>query len=155
MLLNDVLEKLYAFCAYQERCKQDVIKKLNKLEIPSKFHSDYLQHLEEEKFINEFRYADAFTRGKIRQNKWGRIKIKHALFQKGIPSSLIEEAFSSINEEEYLNTLKKVLMSKQKTLRQSDPRVVKYKLVQYAAGKGFESGIIYETLEEITRNLQP
>ena len=67
---------------------------------------------EKEDFIDEERFTFAFANGKFRNNKWGRNKISYALHKKQIPDLTIQIALNSIDEEEYIKTLKAVLSSK-------------------------------------------
>ncbi len=75
--------------------------------------TEMLVILEQEGFVDDERYARAYVRGKFRINGWGRLKIRNGLRAKLIDSSLIETAIKEeINEEEYMELLKKILSSK-------------------------------------------
>ena len=49
------------YCAYQERCIQEVEHKLHNLGCLTSI-SDYLRYLSEEDFLKESRYAELFVR---------------------------------------------------------------------------------------------
>ena len=151
-LRNDVLEKLMAFCAYQDRCKQDVVKKLNKLEVPTQHQQGYIAQLVEEKFIDESRFTRAFIKGKLNQNKWGKRKIKYALQQKKIPDYLIVEGFEQIEEDSYFLLAVKVAKKKQRSLKETDTWKRKQKIQAYLAQKGFEFDVIKRAVSEVESN---
>jgi regulatory protein len=150
---EEALLKMQQFCAYQERCHSELRSKL----IESGVYGDTLEHviadLISENFLNEERFAKAFTGGKFRIKKWGRKKIVQELKAKKISDYSIRKALDSeINEEDYRTTLKEVLNKKAKLLTESDPFKKNQKLAQYAIGRGFESELVWECLNECTEN---
>lgn len=150
-LKKDTLEKLYAFCAYQERCKQDVIKKLNKLEITERYHEEYLNHLQEEKFLDESRFVRSFIRGKLRSNQWGKRKISFALKQKAVKESLIQEGLEAVEEQTYFEIAMAVAEKKLRSIKEKEAWKRKQKLYAYLAQKGFESYLISNVIDEILK----
>ena len=78
--LDPVIQrKIMRYCAYQERCIQEVEHKLHNLGCPPRQIPAYLCYLSEEDFLKESRYAELFVRGKVNNNKWGPRKIEMAL----------------------------------------------------------------------------
>lgn len=146
---QDILDKLYAFCAYQERCKQDIEKKLAKLQIDNHYHDLYIKHLEDEKFLNEERYVQFYVRGKLKGNKWGKKKIRFMLTQKNIPNSLIEQAFSSLDDANYQEIALALAEKKNRSIKEENEWKRKQKLYAYLAQKGFEHYVISQAIEEI------
>ncbi len=140
-----VLEKARKYCAYQERCIFDVKKKLINWKIEEDIISDIILQLKNEGFINEERYTLAFSTGKLRNNHWGRNKISYALHQKQIPELTIQIALNSLDEEEYLNTLKNVLSSKK--ISDDDEFKRNNKLVRYAQQKGFQPELVWKVIK--------
>ncbi len=112
----DLQKKLERFCAYQERCKQDVLRKIadlrRKEEINGKDIEEAISYLQEENFINENRYARLFAVSKLRQKQWGKYKIKAHLRAKNISQEDIQEALNAINESEYENIKQKLMEKK-------------------------------------------
>lgn len=104
--------KLSALCATAEYCIADVQKKMNMWELSQEGGERVLKRLLEEKYIDESRYAHAFTRDKFRYNHWGMVRIAHELRMKNIDAHLIQEAREDIEDEEYLDTLRKIIETK-------------------------------------------
>ena len=137
------------YCSKAEKCKSEVIKKLYEKSADPDHFTKIIAYLEENRYIDETRYARFFVTDKFKFNKWGRIKIKTMLLQKQIPEKIIREALAQINESEYLDRLKYVIQTKQKTLHDSNPLSLKDKLFRHAASKGFELSLISDFLGRI------
>ena len=140
-----LLDKARNYCSYQERCIYDVKMKLLEWKATEKTLEKIIRLLEEEDFINEERYAVSFAIGKLRNNKWGRNKIFYALTQKHIPELYVQMGLSEIDEEEYIDTLKKVLSSKK--IDEDDEYKKNSKLVKYAVQKGFQANLAWKVIK--------
>lgn len=140
-----LLEKARKYCAYQERSIFDVKQKLINWNVNEKIISDIILQLKKEDFINEDRFAAAFAIGKLRNNKWGRNKITHALMMKQIPDLTIQIALNSIDENEYIQTLKSVIAAKKTDEKDEFRR--NNKIVRYAMQKGFQPELVWKVLK--------
>lgn len=138
----ELLQKAAAYCAYRERTAAEVRDKLRSLGATDVQQEKIIARLKAEKYISEDRFAGAFARGKFRINKWGRLKIKAALQQKGLDKKAIDEALKEIDDREYTNTLKKLLDAKAKTIKAETPAKAKAALLRFAYSKGFEPELI-------------
>ena len=144
-----LLDKLKKYCAYQERCHRDVEEKLKKLKADEEMANEIISELITENYLNEERFAIAYTRGKHRINKWGRNKIIRELKQRNISTYLINKSLEEIIETEYLSTLRHLLEEKNKTVKAKNIFERKKKLISYAYRKGYENELITEIVEEI------
>ena len=133
-----------AYCAYQERCDQEVRKKLKSWNMDNEHIDIIISDLISNNFMNEERFAEAFVSGKFRIKKWGRIKIKRELKFRKISNYSINKALSQIDEEEYLNTLK--ILIEKKEIKGKSKWDKQAKLKRYLANKGFENDLINEFL---------
>ncbi len=148
-LIEDVLEKLYHFCAYQERCKQDVKKKLNKLEIPIKHQAWYIAHLEEQRFLDEARYVDYFVKSRTSGNQWGARKIAFALKQKGIPDELIQSGLEQLSEEDTYNRIYTLAKKKYRSVKGKNAWEKQQKVFSFLLQKGFEYDIVKQVIQKV------
>ena len=114
----EALSKLQGYCAYQDRCHQEVRSKLLDLGIYGNDLEEIMADLIQENFLNEERYARSFARGKFRIKKWGRNRIRRELKMRDISDYCLRKAMAEIEEEEYLKTLRKVLEKKDKLLKE-------------------------------------
>lgn len=135
------------YCAYQERAQQEVRNKLYELGVWPSVTERIISELIADNFLNEERFAKAYVKGKFNQKSWGKIKIKQGLKLKNIPLVLIKKALNEIADDDYLLTLQKLLNKKDATLTEKHPFKRRYKLQQYAMGRGFESDLVAKVLK--------
>jgi len=139
------LQKARNYCAYQERCIDDVKRKLESWKLNEDTVKDIIFKLKKEGYIDEERFARSFAVGKLRNNKWGRNKIFYALNKKNLPELYIQIGLAEIDEEEYINVLKGLLSNKKVKARDEYER--NRKLVQYAVQKGFQPELVWKVLK--------
>ncbi len=145
---SEVLIKAANYCAYQERCHQEVIAKLAELGVYGMDADVMLLKLIEDNYVNEERFAKAFAGGKFRVKQWGRFRIKRELKMRGISDYCIQEALKEIDETDYMNTLKKGVAAKYKSVKAINDLQRKHKTAQYLLTRGFESELIWKCLNE-------
>lgn len=147
--LLEAKTKLEALCAYQERCSFELNVKMISWGIDFEDRNRLLAELISSNFLNEERFAEAFTSGKIRIKKWGRNKVKIELQKRKISEYSIKKAFSSIDEDLYIENLqnlaekKWVSLSSEKNLYNK-----KMKVYRYLSSKGYETDLIKDCVEE-------
>ena len=143
-------EKVKYFCAYQERSHAEVKKKLYGFGLYKNEVETLLSQLIEENYLNEERFAMAFSGGKFRIKQWGKTKIKYELKMRQVSEYNIKKALSEIGEEDYLKTLQKLAAEKLATLK-SEKNIFtkKSKLQNYLVGKGYEFNLIGEILKDV------
>ena len=113
----DALTRLQRYCAYQDRCHQEVRNKLLELGIFGDDLEEIIYDLIQENFLNEERYARSFARGKFRIKKWGRNRIRQELKMRNISDYCLRKAMTEIEENQYLNVLREVLRKKDNSLK--------------------------------------
>jgi regulatory protein len=148
---KEATQKIYAYCAYQERAHQEVKAKLFEYGLYSSEVDEILSHLITEGFLNEERFAKAFAGGKFRIKNWGRIRIIHELEAKGLTQNCIRAGVKEINEDDYLQTLKTTLVKKSKQLKDEESFAKRDKLAKYAIQKGFESELVWKFVREMIK----
>ena len=155
MSFNPLQDKGYfraaALCSKSEQNSFKIKKKLLKLGLSEKESMSVLERLKKDKFIDESRYTESFVRDKFKFNKWGKIKITYQLRQEQISESLIEASICNIQENEYHKTLLKLIMDKNKKLKETDLYKRRAKLFRFAQNRGFESEIVYSVTEEVLK----
>lgn len=144
-----------ARCAQRECCRYDLERKLRETPLSPADVEAVLDALEDEHFIDAGRYARAFAHDKLEYDGWGRLKISQALRQKKFSAREVETALAEVIEEaHYLEILQRVLASKIRTLSfDADDRrealKATQKLVRFAASRGFEPHLIFDTLHQL------
>jgi len=144
-----VIKKMEGFCAYQERCKQDVKNKLISMNISLHHIESIIQHLLENDFLNEERFAKAFCRGKFRIKKWGRQRIIRELKGKYITSHNINSALQEIDEIEYHKTFNVLAKKRFLEIKETNTFKKRKKLTDYLLYRGWESDAVYKKVLEL------
>lgn len=150
--VSQAIEKAMKYCAYQERCQQEVRQKLRSFQLTSDQREEVISELIEQNFLNEERFSEAFARGKFRMKKWGKKKITLALKQKEISDYCIKKGLKQIDDSEYLEVLYQVTekaFSKYSGI-QNYQQVAK--TAQYVIGRGFEPHLVWENLKDFTND---
>lgn len=137
----EALNKAAAYCSAAEHCTSEVRGKLKTWGMEP--HAEaVIARLTEEGFIDENRYAQSFTKEKIRYNRWGRVKVAQALRLKEIPADIIRKAVGAFNEEEYEEILQQLLQSKARAVSARSEYEKHGKLIRFALSRGFEMPLI-------------
>jgi regulatory protein len=144
---KQALERAKWLCAKQERCQSEIYKKLKEWGIEEENSEEIITQLIIEKFIDEKRFAQLYSRSKFNQLKWGKIKISHELKQKGISEKCIQYALQEIDNKVYIKTLQKEIEKKTKELKENNTFILKNKLIKYFYSKGYESELTIELLK--------
>ncbi len=144
--LKDALRKAAMFCAYQERTQQEVRDRLKEWGVWGDDAEEVIAELIQQNYLNEERFAKSFAGGKFRVKGWGRRKIKQHLQQRGITGYNLDQAMKEVAPDDYRETLADLLAKKRRSLQDTNPLVVKQKLVRYAMSKGYESDLIFAVL---------
>lgn len=145
---SEVRKKIYHYCAYQERSHQEVKSKLFDLGLYAQEVDELISHLITEGYLNEERFARAFTGGKFRIKNWGRIRIVQALEAKGLTKNCISAGLTEITDGDYNETIKTLIEKKSDQLTESNLFVKRDKVAKYVIQKGFEPELVWNFLKE-------
>ena len=139
--------KAESYCAYQDRSQQEVRDKLYDWGLHEKDVEEIISELIQENFLNEERFAIAYTLGKFRIKGWGKIKIRQGLKLKRVPDKMIIKALNGIDQDDYMAKLRSLIEKKQATVKESDPFKLRFLLTRYALQKGYEGDLIGEVIK--------
>lgn len=130
--------KISGYCSAAERCTSEVREKMCKYEFDESELDEIVERLKAEGFIDERRYAEAFTKDKFRFAKWGKRKIEYALRAKGVAGADIQAALETIDEGEYEALRKQLAEAKAKTLKgDKNDMTNRAKILRFLASRGF------------------
>ena len=102
--LEEAKEKLERYCTYQERSHKQVEEQLYKMRMIPQAQEVIITHLIQHNFLNESRFAQAYSRGKFRIKKWGRKRITQGLKQHGVSVYNIKLGLAQIEPDAYRET---------------------------------------------------
>jgi regulatory protein len=140
----EILAKMERFCAWQERCENDVRRKLTSFRLSDSQEDAVVKSLKENGFLDERRYVESFVRSKVKAS-WGRQKIVAALRAKGIPSELINNACSEISADDYTDRLRTAI-DKWHRLH-PDVANAREKLIRHLLSKGYSIGEVLKVID--------
>ena len=152
--LKEALQKIELFCAYQERCHDEVVSKLHSMKMDLDEIDQIMVHLITENFINEERFACSFARGKHHIKHWGEIRIVNELKFRNISQTLINIALKEISSEEYLETFHSLAERHWNAIRESNTLKKRKKFCDYMLRRGFESSLVYDKVKELENSGQ-
>jgi regulatory protein len=146
---QETLDRMKAWCDLQERAHSEARKKLNSWGVYGDEAENMLAELIGSNYLNEERFARAYTRGKYRIKAWGWKKIEMSLKAKGVSSYSLNVAFDEIDQEEYLAGLMNLAEKKERLIKESDPFKRKQKLLRFLVSKGYSYDEAKKAVEEV------
>ncbi|MEZ4809583.1 MAG: regulatory protein RecX [Allomuricauda sp.] len=147
--VQEATKKMEHYCAYQERCHQEVFEKLTGMRMIPEAIDQIMAHLIQENYLNEERFAKSFARGKFRIKKWGKNRIVQELKQRHISPFNIKSALFEIGEQDYLDTLEELAKKRLSQITESNIQKKKKKLADYLLYRGWESHLVYAKLKDL------
>jgi regulatory protein len=149
--IKEAIQKTEHFCAYQERCHEEVVTKLRSMNMDQDEVDQIMVHLIESNFLNEERFACSFARGKHRIKNWGKIRIVNELKSRKIAQTLINIALKEISQEEYNDTFTNLSDRHWESIRETNNIKKRKKFCDYLLRKGFESNMVYEKVKDLEK----
>ncbi len=140
--------KIAKYCAYQERCHQEVRDKLYSFGLSPDDVELLIYEMIQHDLLNEERFAVAFVRGKFIYKKWGRVKIKMELKRRKISDYCIKKGMKEIDGDKYEEVLQGLLEKKISSLKTIKGYQKNYKAAQFVMNKGYEGDIVWALIKE-------
>lgn len=143
------LPEIQKYCAYQERCHQEVRDKLYSYGLHQMEVENLIVDLIGSGFLNEERFAKTFAGGKFRIKHWGKTKIEIELKRRGISKRCIQTGLQEIDDADYRKELKQQLNKKIKTTEEVNLFKKRDKVARYAIGKGYEPELVWQYVMDL------
>ncbi|MDE6272932.1 MAG: RecX family transcriptional regulator [Muribaculaceae bacterium] len=144
--------RLAGLCARSEQCEYDLRQKIFKAGLSGSESDEIIGFLRTNRYLDEERYAAAYTRDKVRFAGWGRRKIRQGLSAKRVSSAAIDRAIDSIDSKEYIAALKRAGIAKARSINISSPED-RAKFYRHLASRGFEMELIHKLADAIIAKL--
>lgn len=149
--LQDATKKMEHYCAYQERCHQEVRQKLKTMSMIPEAIDVIIVHLLQHNFLNEERFAKTFVSGKFKIKAWGRRRLTYELKRKDISKVNINQALAAISEEEYNEFFSYLSEKKANSIKETNVFKKRKKFIDYFLYRGWESFLVYEKANELIK----
>lgn len=140
--------RIAKYCAYQERCHQEVRDKLYSYGLIPDEVELLIYELIQHDFINEERFTLAFARGKFAYKKWGKNKIIQELKKRKISDYCIKKGLNEIDLDQYEKVLYELLEKKIATLKGIKGYQKNFKAAQFVLAKGYESDLVWSVIKK-------
>ncbi|MDR1725499.1 MAG: RecX family transcriptional regulator [Bacteroidales bacterium] len=137
------------YCSREERYQKQVEEKLLAWGLNYEQAQLVIAELITSDFLSEERYAKIFAVSKLRQSKWGKIKIRSSLKEKYVSDSCIRIAFEEIDEKEYFDICYSLCSHKLEELKDEKSPAKEQKLYRYMFSKGFEFELVKQIISSI------
>lgn len=147
--VQEATKKMEHYCAYQERCHQEVRQKLETMHMIPEAIDVIVVHLLEHNFLNEERFAKTFVSGKFRIKAWGRRRLTFELKRKDISKVNINQALAVISNEEYNEIFNDLAEKKANSIKEPNVFKKRKKFIDYFLYRGWESHLVYEKAHEL------
>lgn len=145
-----VLERLQSQCARAEYCTSDLYRKaLKALEGDAEAARRIVSSLQEDRFVDDRRYAGAFVREKSALQGWGAVKLRYMLRQKGIPDDVITDALQEVDPVKAGARLDKLAAEKYRSLK-GDPQC-RLKLLKALLSRGYAYDEVEASISRIMK----
>ena len=148
--MDEALQKLRNFCAYQERCHKEVVQKLGEMGMIDAAVNQIVVSLISDNFLNEERFAFSYARGKFSQKHYGKIRIQRELKLRDIHPKLIQKALDQIDSTDFDDAFEVLADKKLESLKNENVLVKKKKLFDYMVYRGWETERIYDKLRSLS-----
>ena len=138
---------LMRLCARSERCTGDALRLMERWGVPPTERKSVVERLVAQRFIDDRRYAEAYTREKTSLSGWGARKIALHLRQKGVAQQIITETLSAVDDLAQQSRLEDRLRRKQRTTKAASDYELRGKLLRYAMTQGYDYDMAMEAIE--------
>jgi regulatory protein len=141
-------------CSRAERSSGDALRLMRRWGVGEVDARRVLARLQEERFIDDSRFAEMFTREKLNLSGWGSYKIKASLRQKGITQDIIAEVVEPmLGESDTESRLTELLQRKVRSVKGSSDYEIKTKLIRFALSRGFEMEVAQRCASNIIKGV--
>lgn len=147
--VEEAKRSIERYCTYQDRCHQEIERKLYSMQMIPEAREVIILHLIEHDFLNEERFSKSFARGKFRIKNWGKQRIIRELKMRNISAYNINTALGEIDDEIYSQTLTDITQKRFDLINESNVYKKRKRLTDYLMRKGYENDLIYEEVNTI------
>lgn len=153
-ILYHIKQRALSFLARRFHSERELLIKLKTKAYEERLIKIVLNDLREKSFIDDQVFANHFIEEKLKKKRWGKNKIRAALFSKGVSSSIIDDVLQSFNSEEDQNEVAFSLAKKKfenLKLRETDSKKLKQNIISFLLSRGFDyevsSGAVNKIIE--------
>ena len=139
-----MLDRARRYCAMQEQCETGVRQKLIVWGASQTTIDAVVAQLRSEDYINDVRYARAYSESKILTQHWSRQKVLYQLRNKHLSKEAIEQGLATVSDDDYMAVMTAEAEKKLKALGGELTPDAYRKLMAFLVSRGY-------TMQEINK----
>ena len=149
---QQALQSLMRLAARSEKSTGDALRLMRTWGVPEAEQRGVLEKLIADRYIDNRRYAEAYTREKSRLAGWGERKIAMQLRMKSVERETISAVLAEVLQDDSMaERLQEKLEKKLRTVKAANDYELRGKLLRYALGLGYDYDMAAEVIEKLTK----
>lgn len=148
---EQALNALMRLCSKAEKSSGDALRLMYRWGVPIAERQGVLDKLVEMRFIDDTRYAEAYTREKSQLAGWGARKIAQNLYQKGVSKDIVAKTLAMLESDDQRAMLEKRLQRKLPTIKATTDYERRGKLLRYALSLGYDYDMVISVIDTLLR----
>jgi regulatory protein len=149
--VEQALNALMRLCSKTEKSSGDALRLMYRWGVPIAERQGVLDKLVEMRFIDDARYAEAYTREKSQLAGWGARKIAQNLYQKGVSKDIVAKTLAMLESDDQRAMLEKRLQRKLPTIKATTDYERRGKLLRYALSLGYDYDMVISVIDTLLR----
>ena len=149
----DAKQTALNYLAHKPRTEEEVRRKLRKTDAPSTVIEDVIERLYELSYLDDEAYAEDYVRNRFASKKYGPVRIRRELVERGVDRHVADEAVADLFADEDPRAAAREHAEKRwgRLADEDDPRRRRQKLYRYLRRRGFTSDTINPILDDLER----
>lgn len=148
---EQALNALMRLCSKAEKSSGDALRLMYRWGVPIAERQGVLDKLVEMRFIDDARYAEAYTREKSQLAGWGARKIAQNLYQKGVSKDIVAKTLAMLESDDQRAMLEKRLQRKLPAIKATTDYERRGKLLRYALSLGYDYDMVISVIDTLLR----
>ena len=149
---QQALQSLMRLCSRSEKSTGDALRLMRTWGVPEAEQRGVLNKLIADRYIDNRRYAEAYTREKSQFAGWGERKIAMQLRLKGVERETISAVLAELMaDDSMVERLHDKLQRKLRTVKAANDYELRGKLLRYALGLGYDYDMAAEVVDRVAK----
>ena len=149
---QQALQSLMRLCSRSEKSTGDALRLMRTWGVPQAEQRGVLDKLIADRYIDNRRYAEAYTREKSQLAGWGERKIAMQLRLKGVERETISAVLAELMADDSMTErLHEKLSKKLRTVKAANDYELRGKLLRYALGLGYDYDMAAEAVDRVAK----
>ena len=149
---QQALQSLMRLCSRSEKSTGDALRLMRTWGVPEAEQRGVLDKLIADRYIDNRRYAEAYTREKSQLAGWGERKIAMQLRLKGVERETISAVVAELMaNDSMVERLHEKLSKKLRTVKAANDYELRGKLLRYALGLGYDYDMAAEAVDRVAK----